>query len=185
MDLDGIGLTIFFGHGGNPCPHLSPLNPTATPSTIDDDGDIAMAATPDEVEGWEDEVRTGFVGDRLRFVDTTGIFSRRVRWCSCVGEDGLAIPPDIQLIDTHFYPATSDKPSTAFTFNVLDEFAIDALECKTAAMSFLSKLRRLTDRVFPLSTAVCFWVYIWVNESLTPIRTYMQHSCAARGNGGI
>ncbi|KAJ6619128.1 hypothetical protein B0H10DRAFT_1672824, partial [Mycena sp. CBHHK59/15] len=78
-----------------------------------------------------------------------------VRWCCCVGEDGLPLAPDIQLIDSHFYPATSDKPSTAFTFNVLDEFVIDALECKTAVMSFLSKLRRLTDRVFPLSTAVC------------------------------
>ncbi|KAJ6611065.1 hypothetical protein B0H10DRAFT_1810299 [Mycena sp. CBHHK59/15] len=81
-----------------------------------------MAGASDDLEGWEDEVRAG-------------IFSRHVRWCCCVGEDGLPLAPDIQLIDSHFYPATSDKPSTAFTFNVLDEFAIDALECKTAEIT--------------------------------------------------
>ncbi|KAJ7096179.1 hypothetical protein C8R44DRAFT_835289 [Mycena epipterygia] len=58
----------------------------------------------------------------------------------------------MQLLEANFYPSTSERPSTAFTFNVLDEFSIDTLECKTAALSFLSKLRRLTDRVFPLST---------------------------------
>ncbi|KAJ6610964.1 hypothetical protein B0H10DRAFT_1810661 [Mycena sp. CBHHK59/15] len=79
----------------------------------------------------EDEVQHGFVGDRLQMVDTTGIFSRRVRWCECAGEDGLMVEHDMQLLKAHFYPATSDRPSTAFTFNVLDEFAIDPPECKT------------------------------------------------------
>lgn len=119
-----------------------------------------MDATDADTEEWEDEVRAGFVGDRLRLVDTTGIFSRRVRWCSCVDEEGVVVPQDMQLLEANFYPSSSERPSTAFTFNVLDEFSIDTLECKTAALSFLSKLRRLTDRVFPLSTPVRPGLYL-------------------------
>ncbi|KAJ7457161.1 hypothetical protein B0H11DRAFT_2199920 [Mycena galericulata] len=151
LDLDKMGLTLFFGHGGKPCPTLS-QHTDPGPSHIDEDGDIVMEDPDPNADGWEDEVQTGFIGDRLRLVHTTGIFSRRVRWCGCMGKDGLVMPQDMQLLEAQFYPATSDRPSTAFTFNVLDEFAIDTLECKTAALSFLSKLRRLTNPVFPLST---------------------------------
>ncbi|KAF8430932.1 hypothetical protein L210DRAFT_961004 [Boletus edulis BED1] len=40
-------------------------------------------------------------------------------------------------------------PQTVFTFNILDKFLIDELECKTSASSFYSKLRRLTNNAFP------------------------------------
>ena len=50
------------------------------------------------------------------------------------------------------------KPQTAFTFNVLDEFLIDSLECKTSAFSFYSKLRRLTDNAFPDTLPVCLYI---------------------------
>ncbi|KAJ7882982.1 hypothetical protein B0H14DRAFT_2565062 [Mycena olivaceomarginata] len=113
--------------------------------------DILMEPEGEEAD-WEDEIRVGFVGDRLQFVHTTGLFSRRVRRCSCPDQDGIVTPFDVQLLQGQFYPATAERPSTAFTFGVLDEFAMDALECKTAGMTFLSKLRRLTDPIFPLST---------------------------------
>ncbi|KDQ49018.1 hypothetical protein JAAARDRAFT_112798, partial [Jaapia argillacea MUCL 33604] len=32
---------------------------------------------------------------------------------------------------------------------VLDHFHIDAVECKTAALNFYSKLQRITDNAFP------------------------------------
>jgi CxC2 like cysteine cluster associated with KDZ transposases len=151
VDLDKMGLTIYLGHSGDPCPLLS--DHRAVPlHTPDRDGDIDMEDLNDMA--WVDEDRPAFVGDRMRIVDTTGIFSRRVRWCCCPDEDGNPVPFDLQLLDAEIYPATSDRPSTAFTFNVLDEFAMDALECKTAALTFLSKLRRLTDPVFPLATPV-------------------------------
>ncbi|KAJ7637930.1 hypothetical protein DFH06DRAFT_1002060 [Mycena polygramma] len=150
MDLDKIGLTIFFGHGGTPCPSLPRSGDTVTTGMADPDGDINMDTLDDD--GWEDEPRAGFVGDRMHFVDSTGIFSRRVRWCCCMDDLGTTVPLDWQLLDAQIYPATSRTPSTAFTFNVLDEFLIDALECKTAALTFLSKLRRMTNPLFPFST---------------------------------
>ena len=42
----------------------------------------------------------------------------------------------------------------AFTFEVLDHFHIDAMECKTAALNFYNKLRRLTNNVFPTTAPV-------------------------------
>ncbi|KAI6111790.1 hypothetical protein EDD16DRAFT_1448115, partial [Pisolithus croceorrhizus] len=46
-------------------------------------------------------------------------------------------------------PASISKPKAAFTFDVLDHFLIDALECKTSAMSFYQKLKRFTNNAFP------------------------------------
>ncbi|KAJ7018777.1 hypothetical protein C8F04DRAFT_976706 [Mycena alexandri] len=138
VDLDTLGLTLFLGHGGDPCPLLLVVHTVP----LDDP----------ETDGWEDEIRTGFIGDRMQFVDTTGIFSRRIRWCRCADEHGNVVHPDLQLLDACIYPATSDRPTTAFTFNVLDEFMVDALECKTAAFTFVAKLRRLTNPLFPSST---------------------------------
>ncbi|KAI6169161.1 hypothetical protein EDD17DRAFT_1503089 [Pisolithus thermaeus] len=47
------------------------------------------------------------------------------------------------------FPASISKPKTAFTFDVLDHFLIDSLECKTSAMNFYQKLKRFTNNAFP------------------------------------
>ncbi|KAG2108609.1 uncharacterized protein F5147DRAFT_799314, partial [Suillus discolor] len=55
----------------------------------------------------------------------------------------------LQLLQAGLFPASTTRPRTAFTFEVLDHFLIDALECKTSAMSFFEKIRRLTNNAFP------------------------------------
>ncbi|KAI5985315.1 hypothetical protein EDC04DRAFT_2913872 [Pisolithus marmoratus] len=50
---------------------------------------------------------------------------------------------------SRLFLASISKPKTAFTFDVLDHFLIDALECKTSAMSFYQKLKRFTNNAFP------------------------------------
>jgi hypothetical protein len=47
------------------------------------------------------------------------------------------------------FPASFNRPKTAFTFAVLDDFLLDNLECGTSAMNYYSKLRRMTSSVFP------------------------------------
>jgi hypothetical protein len=47
------------------------------------------------------------------------------------------------------FPASYKKPQTAFTFEVLDHFHIEAMECKTSAGSFYAKLKRFTSNAFP------------------------------------
>jgi hypothetical protein len=52
------------------------------------------------------------------------------------------------------FPASINRPSTAFTFDVLEHFRVDALLCKTPAQSFYAKLRRFTNDMFPTKVPV-------------------------------
>jgi len=92
------------------------------------------------------------VGQRvLIIVTSTGIFKRFVSFCGC------ANAPDrhIQLLRRGLFPATFLNPRTAFTFEVLDHFRLDTLECNMAALAFMSKLVRITNEVFPSTVLVC------------------------------
>ncbi|KAG2150757.1 uncharacterized protein EDB93DRAFT_1240253 [Suillus bovinus] len=68
-----------------------------------------------------------------------------VVWCSCPGSSGSQ---HLQLLKAGLFPASTTHPRTAFTFEVLDLFLIDALECKTSASSFFEKLRRMANNSF-------------------------------------
>ncbi len=81
----------------------------------------------------------------LLVVTTRGMFNLHVKWCRCQN----APKPDIQLFRKRLFPASFGKPKTAFTFDVLDQFHLDAMECKTSASSFHRKLQRLTNDIFP------------------------------------
>jgi hypothetical protein len=97
-------------------------------------------------------------GDQITMVDSAGIFIHLVRWCRCNGASNE--DKHLQLLRHRLFPSTISKPQTAFTFNVLDEFLIDSLECKTSASSFYSKLRRLTNNAFPDTLPVCFQIVL-------------------------
>ncbi|KAI6118065.1 hypothetical protein F5141DRAFT_1043887, partial [Pisolithus sp. B1] len=83
----------------------------------------------------------------MTIVHTEGIFSHEVSVCKCPGSD----PNDwhLDLLHQRLFQASISKPKTAFTFDVPDHFLIDALECKTSAMSFYQKLKRFTNNAFP------------------------------------
>jgi len=82
----------------------------------------------------------------LTIVSSTGIFTRSVRWCNCTKSPDQYVQ---LLLRAKLFPASFKNPKTAFTFEVLDHFRLDALECKTAAMNFMSKLGRITNEAFP------------------------------------
>lgn len=85
-------------------------------------------------------------GDRaITVIHINGVFTTSVRFCHCPG----AAADHEQLFANRLFPSTFDRPSTAFTFQLLDYFAIDAMECKTSAQSFFQKLRRMTNNAFP------------------------------------
>ncbi|KIM58412.1 hypothetical protein SCLCIDRAFT_128242 [Scleroderma citrinum Foug A] len=66
-------------------------------------------------------------------------------YCSCDGS------PDshLQLLKAGLFPATTKEPRTIFTFQVLDDFIWDNVECGTSGMNYYSKLRRNTSNAFP------------------------------------
>jgi hypothetical protein len=85
-------------------------------------------------------------------VDVLGVFHHRLRWCCCLAAE----PAYAQLLRLGLYPASIERPETAFTFSLLDYFHIDAVECKTAGNNFYNKLRRLTNSLFPGAVPVSY-----------------------------
>jgi hypothetical protein len=58
-------------------------------------------------------------------------------------------PQHEQLLQAGLFPSSFEKPETAFTFMVLDDYLIDNLECKTTGQKYHSKLQSITNRMFP------------------------------------
>jgi hypothetical protein len=87
---------------------------------------------------------------RMVIISSMGICKRSVQFCTCSN----APKKDIQLLRCRLFPATATIPSTAFTFEVLDHFRLDSLECNTAAMKFMTKLTRMTNEIYPSKVPV-------------------------------
>lgn len=79
----------------------------------------------------------------LIIVHSSGVHQLPVRPCSCPDAE----PFHLQLLNLGMYPASQARPKTVFTFGVLDEFLMENRECKVSAMSFYSKLKRMTSNV--------------------------------------
>lgn len=134
--LHDEGCVLYLGHNGGPCPV----------EHREDKANGIHGKTSDYEDSWEDvdpqetEDRRGSAGSptqTLTAVDCNGVHKIRISWCSCPE----SLKKDMQLLHVHLFPATIVRPSTVFTFRVLEYFHIDAVECKTVAMNFFSKLR--------------------------------------------
>ena len=141
--LKDHGYILYLGHHGGMCPD------TGDPWL--DEGNLPGTDNVDVLQESIDGNTKGILDDRVfNIVHTTGVFKHKVRWCRC--QDA----PDktVQLFQMRLFPASHLRPETAFTFDVLDHFHIDAMECKTAAASFVRKLCRLTNNAFPHTVPV-------------------------------
>ena len=83
-------------------------------------------------------------GVKFTVIHTNGIHSTRLAFCSCISAPNRMQ----QLLQAQLFPATTDQPTTAFTFNVLREYHIHSLESKQSAYSYMGALRRLTNNTF-------------------------------------
>ena len=139
------GYILPLGHDGKQCPSNGKRRPSLC---LLDDCNLCTETKPPQ---------------EIVIVHSNGIFIHNVHWCSC---DKTA--HHLQLSSSGLFPASMHKPSTAFTHDVLDHFHIDALECKTTALSFFNKLRRLTDDVFPSKIKVEVFINYGSHFELTP-----------------
>lgn len=171
------GLVLHLGHAGMPCPRY--FQPMTTQESSGFGGHRGMREEGEvpggdeegenEEEGndeeeWIDEDRDELRADNLKppkgvdaegnpwllIVHTSGVHYLRARYCQCSNH----MDHHEQLLANHLYPASIKRPSTVFTFQVLDDFYLENLECKTAARNYFSKLRRLTSKLFPHLVAV-------------------------------
>jgi hypothetical protein len=149
--LTKIGLEVHLGHGGDACPNCAESDHDILNWNDVDDG-------ADDVDNsdFPEESAIPIVTDRstTTIVDKSGVHLICIRYCECPG----AVTHDKQLFEMGMFPASFNRPKTAFTFAVLDDFLLDNLECGTSAMNYYSKLRRLTSSIFPLLVPVCIQV---------------------------
>jgi hypothetical protein len=116
----------------------------------------------------------------LRIIHPSGVHIRHVQYCECKDAPNRAV----QLFRHRLFPATFEKPETAFTFSVLDHFYIDAMECKTSASSFFTKLKRLTSNAFPQDVPVSlFSSNANAKLSILILRIEAETSCESLDNG--
>jgi hypothetical protein len=78
-------------------------------------------------------------------VHTNGIHHTQIEYCHC----STAPTEALQLTSSGFFPATMDRPETAFTFALLKNFHVHTLTSKKSAYDFVSALQKLTDNAFP------------------------------------
>jgi hypothetical protein len=165
--LIDVGVKLHLGHGGSECPG-SQIHHQPTDAHVDADADadshfnfrddwepdeediesderLILQSFPETPQGLDTARETAML-----VVDSSGIHHMVVTWCTCPERRR----PDLQLLDIGLYPATFKQPRTVFTFQVLDEFLIDNLECKTACFNFHNKLRRFTSAAFPHTVPV-------------------------------
>jgi hypothetical protein len=89
-------------------------------------------------------------GQKVVIVDTNGIHNVQVFFCGC----HEAPSHHLQLIGEHLFPATLDRPQTAFTFAVLHNFHVHNLVSKKTAQDYYRALQKLTDSAFPSKVPV-------------------------------
>ena len=136
---------------GGVFPHLSSTNNEIDDAEANAESTIDQEAFQEECAGLKLDDFTPPVGkDRngnpwLVFVHTTGVHYLPVQFCCCPSSPRR----HLQLLATGLYPATVRQPRTAFTFEVLNDFYLENLECKTTARNFYSKLKRRTSSIFP------------------------------------
>ena len=86
----------------------------------------------------------------MTIVHTLGVHFLPVIFCGY----SQAAAEDIQLFWVGLYPSTYKYCKTVFTFQLLDDYLLENLECKTLATHYYSKLRRITNFAFPNSILV-------------------------------
>jgi CxC2 like cysteine cluster associated with KDZ transposases len=141
--LSKAGVRLHTGHAGKPCPSAVPL-------------EVDGRCHKDMDDGWEDDdVFTAEPSspsktkkNEVVVVDHSGIHRLPIRWCRCADPNNIH-RRDLELLQIGLYPASFKNIQTVFTFGVLDDFLLENLECKTSAMNFYSKLRRMTTKAFP------------------------------------
>ncbi|KAF7303364.1 CxC2 domain-containing protein [Mycena indigotica] len=116
ITLKSLGLRVQLGHAsGVKCP-----------------GTLARLAAGADISATDDD---------FFIVDCNGIHTISVDFCTCPS----ARERTIQLLQARLFPATSTRPRTAATFQVLRLFHLISFEAKSSAYEFYNGLARLTN----------------------------------------
>ena len=80
-------------------------------------------------------------------VHTNGIHQVCIEYCRC--ELPSKYSDTLQLAQSRLFPATMERPETAFTFDILNDFHLHSLTSKKAVMDYVDALWKHTNSAFP------------------------------------
>ncbi|KAJ7686283.1 hypothetical protein B0H17DRAFT_940549 [Mycena rosella] len=115
--------------------------------------DMSLIAPPLAVgHGSErcDQVPEDTPGLPFTITHTNGVHRTLIHRC------GHKTDPVEPLMKSQLFPATFDKPATAYTFQVMQNFHIHNLESKQSAYDYCGSLMRLTDNAFAAENVSTF-----------------------------
>ena len=99
----------------------------------------------------------------LMVFDLSGVHRLVVRYCGCDG----TLPKDMQLIRQRLFPATIDRPATAFAFDILEFFHELQNQNKCNPYDFYQTILRLSDAAGLKPDIVCLSFFLLVFLFLT------------------
>lgn len=179
-DLDDLGLVLDLQQHTHDCftrYHHSDEGQGSKPNLSDSDDDFTDVP-PHSSQPSDERIP---IRSNLIIVASTGIFKHLVLWCQCAN----ITKPYVQLLHAKLFPVSFKRPSTAFTFEVLDHFQINALECKTAAMKFMSKIVRISNEAFPSLVPVGILNFPALSSLKEMYRTTIVSFCIYPDSGEI
>lgn len=80
-------------------------------------------------------------GDGFVIIDTYGVHDVALAFCGCANAQSNTT----QLLRAGLFPATTQHPETAATFNTLEYFHMLTFESKASAFEYFNTISRLTD----------------------------------------
>jgi len=146
-------VVIHLGHRGLPCPNniisdgAGGSDSDHSPQPLHDNGMIFGNGLP-KLKGRDYHV----------VVDKSGVHRIRIIPCGCPNAP-KGNERYVHYLQMGLFPASLQNIKTVFTFGVLDDFRMDNLECKTAALNYWHKIVRVTSNEFPKSVPVSVPLY--------------------------
>jgi len=127
-----------------------PEIPITADNDDDDDDDVNLMDAPGgEMHPAMLPRPPAYDSDRNPFVaivDVSGIHHLPVVRCACITTEAR---DDIAFLEMGLFPTSFERIQTLFTMDVLKDYRLSNLECKTSAYQYYQKLRRLTCPAFP------------------------------------
>jgi hypothetical protein len=147
---------------------------------IDDDNDdnVNLIEAPGEMHPAMLPHPLAYDIDRNPFVaivDVSGIHHLPVVRCACTTTE---VRDDIAFLEIGLFPTSFEQIQTLFTIDVLKDYRLSNLECKTSAYQYYQKLRRLTCPAFPRAVLNRYWELRQLSREYRNLKLWKMHSRA-------
>ncbi|KIJ55894.1 hypothetical protein M422DRAFT_150547 [Sphaerobolus stellatus SS14] len=115
-------------------------------------------------------VTTEFGPQKLVIADVNGLHEVMVGWCRCAASKSSAK----QLFARRLFPASMDRPRTAFTFRLLKQFHMLSNVARITPWDFVGTLQRLTEALDLQGTQDIYKPFKYVQRQWRVVRAWKR-----------